>query len=130
MAARKAQYHWGWDWLHIDNGRHLSCLVICGELRFGPDIGYAGLIHLKAYGTPDARGHQHWTPVPAPVVLWPKTQLSADHQTAEVTAVIDVESVGDGDYTAQVCPRSSTLDPSPSPSGTGLSAQPCAMDRR
>jgi beta-mannosidase len=72
MAARKAQYHWGWDW--------------------GPVLMTAGIwraVRFEVYQACVAN-------------VWPKTQLSADYQTAEVTAVIDVESVGDGDYTAQV----------------------------
>ncbi|KAJ6147195.1 hypothetical protein N7497_009177 [Penicillium chrysogenum] len=72
MAARKAQYHWGWDW--------------------GPVLMTAGIWRAVRFEVYQARVAN----------VWPKTQLSADHQTAEVTAVIDVESVGDGDYTAQV----------------------------
>lgn len=72
MAVRKAQYHWGWDW--------------------GPVLMTAGIwraVRFEVYQTRVAN-------------LWPKTQVSPDYQTAEVTAVIDVESVGGGDYTAQV----------------------------
>jgi beta-mannosidase len=72
MAARKAQYHWGWDW--------------------GPVLMTAGIWRAVRFEVYQARVAN----------VWPKTQLSADHQTAEVTAAIDVESVGDGDYTAQV----------------------------
>lgn len=72
MAVRKAQYHWGWDW--------------------GPVLMTAGIWRAVRFEVYQARVAN----------LWPQTQLSADHQTAEVTAVIDVESVGDGEYTAQL----------------------------
>ncbi|KAJ5484650.1 Glycoside hydrolase family 2 N-terminal [Penicillium expansum] len=71
MAVRKAQYHWGWDW--------------------GPVLMTAGIWRAVRFEVYQARVAN----------LWPQTKLSADHQTAEVTAVIDVESVGDGEYTAQ-----------------------------
>ncbi|KGO69852.1 Glycoside hydrolase, family 2, N-terminal [Penicillium italicum] len=71
MAVRKAQYHWGWDW--------------------GPVLMTAGIWRAVRFEVYQARVAN----------LWPQTQLSADHQTAEVTAVINVESVGDEEQTAQ-----------------------------
>ncbi|EKV11699.1 Glycoside hydrolase, family 2, N-terminal [Penicillium digitatum] len=71
MAVRKAQYHWGWDW--------------------GPVLMTAGIWRAVRFEIYQARVAN----------LWPQTQLSVDHQTAEVTAVINVESVCDGEYTAQ-----------------------------
>ena len=72
MAVRKAQYHWGWDW--------------------GPVLMTAGIWRAVSFEVYQAHV----------VNVWPQTQLSADHQTADVTVVIDVESVGGGEYTAQL----------------------------
>lgn len=71
MAVRKAQYHWGWDW--------------------GPVLMTAGIWRAVRFEVYQARVSN----------LWPQTQLSADHQMAEVTATIDVDSIVDGEYTAQ-----------------------------
>jgi beta-mannosidase len=71
MAVRKAQYHWGWDW--------------------GPVLMTAGIwraVRLEVYNARVAS-------------LWPQVQLATDRQTAEVTAVVEVESIVDGEYTAQ-----------------------------
>ena len=71
LAARKAQYHWGWDW--------------------GPALMTAGIwrpVRLEIY---TARV----------VSLWPQTLLAADHQTAEVTATAVVNTVLAGAYTAR-----------------------------
>ncbi|CDM38127.1 CAZyme family GH2 [Penicillium roqueforti] len=71
LAVRKAQYHWGWDW--------------------GPVLMTAGIWRAVRFEVYQARVAN----------IWPQTQLSADHQAADVTVVIDVESVGDREYTAQ-----------------------------
>lgn len=71
LAVRKAQYHWGWDW--------------------GPVLMTAGIwraVRLEVY---TARV----------VDIWPQTQLAADHQTAEVTAVAKLDTVTTGDYQAR-----------------------------
>lgn len=71
MAVRKAQYHWGWDW--------------------GPVLMTAGI----------------WRPVRLEVYtariddLWPRVNVAADRQSAEVTAVARVDSEVNGDYTAR-----------------------------
>jgi beta-mannosidase len=71
LAVRKAQYHWGWDW--------------------GPVLMTAGI----------------WRPVTLEVYtarivdLWPQTQLAADHQSAEVTAIAKFDTVSGGEYTAR-----------------------------
>ena len=69
MAVRKAQYHWGWDW--------------------GPVLMTAGIwraVRLEVFSARVAN-------------LWPQVRLAADTQTAEVTAVAEVESFVDGDHT-------------------------------
>lgn len=71
MAVRKAQYHWGWDW--------------------GPVLMTAGIWRAIRFEVYQARVSN----------LWPQTNLAADHQTAEVTAIIDVDSIIEGDHTAQ-----------------------------
>lgn len=71
MAVRKAQYHWGWDW--------------------GPVLMTAGIwraVRLEMYSARVAD-------------LWPQVRLAADSQTAEVTAVVDVDGIMDSDYTIQ-----------------------------
>jgi beta-mannosidase len=72
MAVRKAQYHWGWDW--------------------GPVLMTAGIWRAVRFEIYKARVAS----------LWPQIQLAADHQTAEVTAVVEVESIVDEEYTAQL----------------------------
>jgi beta-mannosidase len=71
MAVRKAQYHWGWDW--------------------GPVLMTAGIWRAVRFEIYKARVAS----------LWPQIQLAADHQTAEVTAVVEVESIVEEEYTAQ-----------------------------
>ncbi|KAJ5806739.1 hypothetical protein N7474_010331 [Penicillium riverlandense] len=71
LAARKAQYHWGWDW--------------------GPFLMTAGIwrpVRLEVY---TARVSD----------LWPQIKLAADHETAEVTATATVEAVTGDKYTAR-----------------------------
>lgn len=71
MAVRKAQYHWGWDW--------------------GPVLMTAGIwraVRLEVYSARISN-------------LWPQTRLATDYQTAEVTALAEVESFVDGDHTVQ-----------------------------
>lgn len=70
LAVRKAQYHWGWDW--------------------GPALMTAGIwraVHFEVYSA-------------RVVNLWPQTKLSTDHQSADVTAIAKIDSVGSGDFTA------------------------------
>jgi beta-mannosidase len=71
LAVRKAQYHWGWDW--------------------GPVLMTAGIWRAVRFEVYTARV----------VDLWPQTQLAADQQTAEVTAVAKVGAMATGDYTAR-----------------------------
>ncbi|CAG8145479.1 unnamed protein product [Penicillium salamii] len=71
MAVRKAQYHWGWDW--------------------GPVLMTAGIwraVRLEVYSARVSN-------------LWPQVRLATDYQTAEVTALVEVESFVDGDHTVQ-----------------------------
>lgn len=71
MAVRKAQYHWGWDW--------------------GPVLMTAGIwraVRLEVYSARVAD-------------LWPQVRLAEDHQTAEVTAVVNVDGLVDSDFTIQ-----------------------------
>lgn len=71
LAVRKAQYHWGWDW--------------------GPLLMTAGIwrqVQLEVYTARIAD-------------LWPKANLSPDHQLAEVTAIAKVDTGFDGEYTAR-----------------------------
>ena len=71
LAARKAQYHWGWDW--------------------GPVIMTAGLwrpVKLEVYKTRIAD-------------LWPQTKLSDDHSLAELLAVVKIDTNGLPDYEAK-----------------------------
>ncbi|KAJ5810706.1 Glycoside hydrolase family 2 immunoglobulin-like beta-sandwich [Penicillium pulvis] len=71
LAARKAQYHWGWDW--------------------GPVLMTAGIwrpVRLEAYTARVAD-------------LWPQTKLSADQETAEVVATIEVETPSVQEFTAR-----------------------------
>ncbi|CRG89090.1 beta-mannosidase [Talaromyces islandicus] len=70
LAVRKSQYHWGWDW--------------------GPVIMTAGIwrdVRLEVYSARIAD-------------LWPQTNLAPDHQTATVTGVAEIDSVGPGGFTA------------------------------
>lgn len=71
LAVRKAQYHWGWDW--------------------GPVLMTAGIWRAMRFEVYTARI----------VDLWPQTQLDANHQAAEITAVAQVDTVTAGDYTAR-----------------------------
>jgi beta-mannosidase len=71
LAVRKAQYHWGWDW--------------------GPVLMTAGIWRAVRFEVYTARI----------VDLWPRTQLAEDHQSAEITAVTQVDTVTAGDYTAR-----------------------------
>lgn len=71
LAARKAQYHWGWDW--------------------GPVLMTAGIwrpVRLEVYTARVAD-------------LWPQTKLSEDHKTAEVIATIEVKTPSLQEYTAR-----------------------------
>jgi beta-mannosidase len=70
LAVRKAQYHWGWDW--------------------GPVLMTAGVwrpIQLEVYNARIAD-------------LWPKVELAADHQSAEIKTVATIETPIDGDFIA------------------------------
>lgn len=71
LAVRKAQYHWGWDW--------------------GPVLMTAGIWRAMRFEVYTARI----------VDLWPQTQLDANHQAVEITAVAQVDTVTTGDYTAR-----------------------------
>ena len=71
LAARKAQYHWGWDW--------------------GPVLMTAGIwrpIWIEMYTARVAD-------------LWPQTQLKTDHSMAEVSAIAKVDMSHVAEYTAQ-----------------------------
>jgi len=71
LAVRKAQYHWGWDW--------------------GPVLMTAGIwrgVRLEVY---TARI----------IDLSLQTRLAADHQTAEVTAVMKMNATATGVYIPQ-----------------------------
>lgn len=70
LAVRKAQYHWGWDW--------------------GPVIMTAGIWR-------EARIEMYTSRI---ADLWPQTRLSADHNTATVTAVAEIDTVSPHAYTA------------------------------
>lgn len=71
LAVRKAQYHWGWDW--------------------GPVLMTAGI----------------WRPVRLEVYtarvvdFWPRTNLSFDQKTAEITATAKVDTVIGGVHNAR-----------------------------
>jgi beta-mannosidase len=67
MAARKAQYHWGWDW--------------------GPVLSTAGIwraVRLEVYS---ARVSDLWTEV----------ELAQDHQTAQISAFAELDAVDSTD---------------------------------
>ncbi|KAJ5621853.1 Beta-mannosidase B [Penicillium herquei] len=73
LAARKAQYHWGWDW--------------------GPVLMTAGIwrpVRLEVY---TARVHD----------LWPQVKLSDDQSVAEVLTVARFEANESADYVARFC---------------------------
>ncbi|KAF5856185.1 hypothetical protein ETB97_007712 [Aspergillus alliaceus] len=67
MAVRKAQYHWGWDW-----GPLLSTAGIWREVR------------LEVFS---ARISDLWTEV----------ELAPDHQTAQISALAEVDAADSGD---------------------------------